>query len=56
MPRPAVQALALLVIITTSVTVHWAAKIFVNTQGVLAGLVVLIALFASLPFLKRYLD
>jgi sorbitol-specific phosphotransferase system component IIBC len=56
MPHPALQALALLVLTTTSVSVHWFAHWIVHTQGNLAGLLVLIAIFTSLPFLKPYLD
>ena len=39
MPSPAVKILALIVLITVAVTVHWSAKIFVHSQGALAGLV-----------------
>lgn len=51
----ALQVLALMLLITVVGSVHVAAKFLVDYSQ-LAGLAVLLALFASLPWLKRYLD
>lgn len=53
MPHPAVRLLAVLLLITVVGLVHAGAKVIVS-EGF--GIAAIIIAFASIPFLKRYLD
>jgi hypothetical protein len=53
MPRPVLQLLAVVLLIIVIGFVHAGAKVTVESGF---GIIALIIAFASLPFLKRYLD